>query len=108
MSRDVGGGGFSGVAQAAASRRTATGRTKDRRVTRAPVSAMRSRSPGGRFPHLHGEARSPDADGGPGQEAQGAQQESDGYGGFHLPSLGIPRVTPPSFIPPSPRGVSMT
>src|SRR5659263_73181 len=65
-SRDVGGSGFGGVAQAAASRRTATGRTKYRRVTRELIFAGRSRSSGGRVPHLHCEACSPDADGGRG------------------------------------------
>src|SRR3990172_4276807 len=63
-SRDDGGGGFGGVAQAVASRTTMNGTTKDRRVTREPVSAAGSRSSRGRFPHLHGEARSPNADGG--------------------------------------------
>src|SRR5659263_267219 len=65
-SRDVGGSGFGGGAQAAASRRTATGRTKYRRVTRELIFAGRSRSSGGRVPHLHCEACSPDADGGRG------------------------------------------
>src|SRR5659263_158365 len=66
MSREGGGDGFGGVAQAAARRRIAIGKTNDRRVTRDPDSGGRSRSSRGRFPHLHGEARSPDADGGRG------------------------------------------